>query len=267
MSSSGGGVVHTFTWDASAARGIVASNPGGSGSAGRLAQPLLAGTLLLSDGTNSFIYGPDGLPIEQIDNAGNAVFLDEDAQGSVRLLTGAAGNVLGTASYDAFGNQTAQTGESSPFGYDGMYRDAESGLYAMSCSVYDPATGQNLAQAKNCTASCKINVCGDDRWVKIAGSTPGAVTYKGVWMVGAPRSGEGCGNGLRTEFALLSKREQCDDGNSYDDLRVGDGIDESCQGKDLLCTSSPYGAGGGDPVNAMVSRNILKQFFVRGAGS
>jgi hypothetical protein len=34
-------------------------------------------------------------------------------------------------------------------------------------------------------------------------------------------------------------------------LRVGDGIDESCQAKDL-CTSSPYAAGGGDPVNVPV---------------
>ena len=144
-----------------------------------------------------------------------------------------------------------------------MYRDAESGLYAMSCGVYDPATGQHLTQSRNCTASCKINVCGDGRWVKIA--SLGAVVYSGTWMVGGPRSGEGCGNGLRTEFAILRQREQCDDGNSYSDLRVGDGYDEDCNGHDDLCVESPYGAGGGDPVNAMVSRNILKQFFVPGA--
>ena len=84
----------------------------------------------------------------------------------MRLLTDADGNVKGTASYDAFGNQTAQSGESSPFGWEGMYRDAESGLYAMSCSVYDPATGQNLANSKDCTASCKINVCGDGKLVE-----------------------------------------------------------------------------------------------------
>jgi RHS repeat-associated protein len=248
-------VQHTFVWDASGvcSTGKVNQTAGEECDDG-----------FLSDGTNSYVYGPDGLPLEQIDNNGNALFLDEDAQGSVRLLTDAFGNVMGTASYDAFGNQTAQSGESSPFGYHGMYRDAESGLYAMSCGVYDPATGQHLTQSRNCTASCKINVCGDG---KIVGSTPGAVTYKGVWMVGAPRSGEGCGNGLRTEFAILRKREQCDDGNSYSDLRVGDGVDEDCNGHEALCIESPYGAGGGDPVNAMVSRNILKQFFVRGAGS
>jgi hypothetical protein len=60
------------------------------------------------------------------------------------VLTDADGNVQGTASFDAFGNELAQSGASSPFGYDGMYRDAESGLYAMSGGVYDPATGQGL---------------------------------------------------------------------------------------------------------------------------
>src|SRR5439155_25097292 len=88
----------------------------------------------------------------------------------------------GTASYDAFGNQTAQSGETSPFGYHGMYLDTESGLYAMSCGFYDPATGQNLTQSNNCTASCKINVCGDGRWAKIA--TLGSVVYSGTWDVG-----------------------------------------------------------------------------------
>src|SRR5262249_48666933 len=42
--------------------------------------------------------------------------------------------------------QTAQSGVSSPFGYDGMYRDIESGLYAMSGGAYDPATGQTLSR-------------------------------------------------------------------------------------------------------------------------
>jgi hypothetical protein len=145
-----------------------------------------------------------------------------------------------------------------------MYRDAESGLYAMSCAVYDPATGQNLAKSKECTASCKINVCSDGRWVKTA--TTGSVVYSGTWMVGAPRSGGGCGNGLRTEFAILSRREQCDDGNSYDALRVGDGVDEDCNGHEALCGESPYGAGGGDPVNSTAHGLAGARIFAGGSG-
>ena len=157
MSSSGAGVAHSFAWDTAASRskGIIVKTPGG-GMPGIVATdgnqtgwsngPSRA---LLSDGTNSYIYGPDGLPIEQIDNAGNVLFLDHDAQGSVRLLTDAAGDVKGAASYDAFGSQTAQSGETSPFGFDGMYLDAESGLYAMSGGVYDPATGQSVRSSGN----------------------------------------------------------------------------------------------------------------------
>ena len=169
------------------------------------------------------------MPIEQIDNADNALFLDEDAQGSVRLLTDADGDVKGTASYDAFGNQTAQSGESSPFGYDGMYLDTESGLYAMSVRRLRPGDGAEphaVEELHGVVQDQRVR-----RW-HVAGRTPGAVVYSGVWIVGAARSGEGCGNGLRTEFAILRKREQCDDGNSYSDLRVGDGVDEDCNGHD-----------------------------------
>jgi RHS repeat-associated protein len=148
-SSVGGGVTHTFVWDVAGLTPVITRTPD-------LGLP--TGRALLSDGTHSFIYGPDGLPIEQIDNAGHALFLDEDAQGSVRLLTDAAGNVKGTASYDAFGNQTAQSGEASPFGYDGMYLDAESGLYAVSGGVYDPPTGQYLAAVAVKTATNRSGI-------------------------------------------------------------------------------------------------------------
>ncbi len=43
---------------------------------------------MLSDGTDSFIYGPGGLPIEQINNGtGTVQYLHHDQQGSTRLLT------------------------------------------------------------------------------------------------------------------------------------------------------------------------------------
>ena len=44
--------------------------------------------LLLNDGTNSYIYGPGGLPVEQISSGGTVTYLHHDQQGSTRLLTG-----------------------------------------------------------------------------------------------------------------------------------------------------------------------------------
>jgi YD repeat-containing protein len=171
MTSSGGGVAHTFTWASGAdlPTGAAARTPIAAivvlPVAARMFNPKEYGvdksvqwrSQLLSDGTHSFIYGPDGLPIEQIDNSDHALFLTEDAQGSVRLLADADGNVKGTASYDAFGNQTAQSGESSPLGFEGMYLDTESGLYAMSGSPYDPATGQTISQCSTYSLCYTVN--------------------------------------------------------------------------------------------------------------
>ena len=47
--------------------------------------------LILTDGTNSYIYGPGDLPIEQISSGGTVSYLHHDQQGSTRLLTGRRG--------------------------------------------------------------------------------------------------------------------------------------------------------------------------------
>ena len=52
---------------------------------------------ILNDGQNSYIYGPAGLPIEQIDTKGTILYLHHDQQG---------GAVAGTSTYDAYRNLT-----------------------------------------------------------------------------------------------------------------------------------------------------------------
>jgi RHS repeat-associated protein len=119
-----GGTAHHFAWDASA------SLP-----------------LLLTDGSSSYIYGPGGAPIEQIDSSSNAVYLHQDALGSTRLLTDQAGSVAATFSYDAYGNVTASSGTATtPFMFTGQYRDAESGLYYLRARYYDSTTAQFLSR-------------------------------------------------------------------------------------------------------------------------
>ena len=99
--------------------------------------------LLLSDGTNDYVYGPGGLPIEQITGA-TAVDLHQDGQGSTRLLTSSTGAVVGTYSYDPYGNVTSHTGVSTPLQYDGQYTDVATGLQYLESRYYDPATAQFL---------------------------------------------------------------------------------------------------------------------------
>ena len=66
--------------------------------------------LMLTAGTTSYIYGPDGLPIETIASSGTPTYLFHDQLGSTRLLTSQAGTVTGTYTYDPWGNTTGHTG-------------------------------------------------------------------------------------------------------------------------------------------------------------
>ena len=54
---------------------------------------------LWSNGTASYIYGPEDLPAEQIsgpEGEEHAQYLHHDQQGSTRLITGEKGETLGT---------------------------------------------------------------------------------------------------------------------------------------------------------------------------
>lgn len=98
---------------------------------------------LLTDGTASYIYGPDGLPLEQIGADSAASFFHHDQLGSTRLLTDPAGIILADFDYDAYGQLTDSRGLAlTPFGFAGEYTDAETGFQYLRARYYDPATGQ-----------------------------------------------------------------------------------------------------------------------------
>jgi RHS repeat-associated protein len=101
--------------------------------------------LLLADGTTDYVYGPDGSPLEQVSGSGTALFYLHDQQGSTRLLVNSSGAVQASYTYDAYGNVIGRTGTvANPFGYDGQFNDAESGLIYLRARYYDPATAQFL---------------------------------------------------------------------------------------------------------------------------
>ena len=116
-----GGVTRQFTW----------STVGGM-------------PLLLDDGAHSYVYGPSSAPIEQVDASGAVQFLRGDLLGSTRVITDAAGDAVGSASYDAFGSPESQTGVASAFGYTGNWTDPDTGLVYLRARDYDPTTGQFL---------------------------------------------------------------------------------------------------------------------------
>ena len=101
--------------------------------------------LLLSDGTNSYIYGPSGTPIEQITGT-TVTYLLQDQQNSTRVLTDQEGSVVGTYSYGPYGAITSHTGSATTrLGYDGEYTDPSTGLTYLRARWYDPAAGQFIS--------------------------------------------------------------------------------------------------------------------------
>jgi RHS repeat-associated protein len=132
----------SYTYDGTGLRASETVN----GATKHLTWQLTGLPLLLSDGANSYIYGPEGLPVERINNEEHATYLHHDQQGSTRLLTSEAGGVQATFTYDAYGNLTGHTGTATtPLGYDGQYTTSDTGLIYLRARVYDPATAQFLS--------------------------------------------------------------------------------------------------------------------------
>jgi RHS repeat-associated protein len=102
--------------------------------------------IVLTDETNSYIYGPEGLPIEQISSGGTVLYLHHDQQGSTRLLTNTEGTTETAYTYNPYGTLNATTGTTgtTPLRYDGQYTSTDSGLIYLRARTYEPATAQFL---------------------------------------------------------------------------------------------------------------------------
>ncbi len=102
--------------------------------------------LILTDETNSYIYGPENQPVEQISSGGTTLYLHHDQLGSTRLLTNTSGNTETAYTYNPYGTLNATTGTAStPLRYDGQYTNTDSGLIYLRARTYDPSTAQFLS--------------------------------------------------------------------------------------------------------------------------
>jgi RHS repeat-associated protein len=102
--------------------------------------------LLLRGGQDYFVYGPDGLPFEQI-TAGSATYLHHDQLGSTRVLTNSKGEVGGTYRYGPNGAYWQHTGSAGTLmGFAGQYRmHTDNQLIYLRARTYDPVTAQFLS--------------------------------------------------------------------------------------------------------------------------
>jgi RHS repeat-associated protein len=97
---------------------------------------------LLKDGSTAYVYGPGGLPLEQI-NGSTTLDMHHDQLGSTRLVTDSLGTTQGTYTFDPYGNLVTTTGSIlNPFLFAGEFQDTESGYYYLRARYYDSLTGQ-----------------------------------------------------------------------------------------------------------------------------
>jgi RHS repeat-associated protein len=106
----------------------------------------LAAPCRSTSGSRVFIYGPDDLPVEQINNSTSTVeYLHHDQAGSTRLLTGSTGTVTGKCTYGAYGTPTCEGTATTPLGYHAQYTSPDTGLIYLRARTYDPSTAQFLS--------------------------------------------------------------------------------------------------------------------------
>lgn len=101
--------------------------------------------LLLTDGSTDFLYGPGGLPVEQVQGSVRNYLL-HDQTGSTRVLVDDTGSAVGTYTYSVFGSTLTHTGVSTSLQWQGQYADDESSYIYLRSRYYDPATAQFLTQ-------------------------------------------------------------------------------------------------------------------------
>ena len=103
--------------------------------------------LMLTDGAHAYIFGPGGLPLEQVTPDGTVRYFHQDQLGSTTSLTSSSGATVQTYAYDAYGQLTSPAPiVENPFRYAGQYTDAKTGLQDLRARYYEPATGQFLSR-------------------------------------------------------------------------------------------------------------------------
>ena len=82
-----------------------------------------------------------------MERGGQSYYYHRDHLGSVRLVTDAAGAVVNSYDYDAYGNfEVVTEGVANPYAYTGREYDGEPGLHYYRARYYDPATGRFIGE-------------------------------------------------------------------------------------------------------------------------
>jgi uncharacterized protein RhaS with RHS repeats len=220
----------------------------------------------LADNDTVYLYGPEGLPVEQIDGSGDAVFYHHDQRGSTRAVTDSTGHTVEIVAYDAFGNEAYHSGSVTvPFGFGGAYTDPVSHLVLMGHDYYDPPTGQFLNARGAELASGSM----PRRSPQVADPSSLACELMFDHFEEGIKLDPGLGYDSFSDFPVApwlptSERRVLTGGYAWGPTgRFADRTPAKCRYWDSQspgwseCSigSSPYTLGGGDPINSAISRD------------
>ena len=208
---------------------------------------------IATDGT-VYLYGPGGLPVEQLDGSNHPLFYHHDQLGSTRAVTDATAHTVEVIAYDTYGNEAYHSGSVTvPFGFGGSYTDPASHLVLIGHDYYDPPTGQFLTRIR------RAITVGQNAPVLLRSGNPAVLsvelffdTYEKQALTG------GCGWGSPAGIDV----ELFFDGYEQRVVQFGDSWGH-CRGNQAAYSSfvavpdrvmrrlgtSPYALGSGDPVN------------------
>ena len=104
-------------------------------------------TQVLSDGTNTYLYGNDRIAQLPANDPQKADYFLGDALGSIRQMADESGTVVYTASYDPYGEVLSTNGVSqTSYGYAGEETDSYIKLINLRSRIYSPSTGTFLTR-------------------------------------------------------------------------------------------------------------------------
>ncbi|MFD8495866.1 LamG-like jellyroll fold domain-containing protein [Amycolatopsis sp. NPDC059657] len=102
---------------------------------------------LISDGVSSFSRGLDGGLLSQVNDSGVAqIALTDRHSDVVGGLHPSSSSLVGSSTFDPFGQRTGGSGAASPLGYQSDYTDPETGGVDMGARWYAPGTGTFTAR-------------------------------------------------------------------------------------------------------------------------
>jgi RHS repeat-associated protein len=187
ISTNSAGVENTFKYDGT---GLRTTETRGASTYAMVWDLTPGLPLLLRKGQDYFLYGPEGLPFEQI-TAGVATYLHHDQLGSIRVLTNSTGAITGTYRYGPNGAVWSHTGTGgSSMGFAGQLRmGTEHQLIYLRARTYDPATAQFLSPDP-------LGAASGETYAYAADNPVNAGDPLGLSPISIDFGGDGCGDPL-----------------------------------------------------------------------